>query len=128
MQEPYISVGPARVDHTIASKVFIRTMSASAVPKLFQPAIVGKHALSHRIVLAPLTRFRADKNHVPSEHAPLYYAQRGSVPGTLLITEATFISPFAGGYNSVPGIWNEEQVQGWKRVGSHDPVIRGTLH
>lgn len=97
-------------------------MSAPVIPKLFQPAIVGKHALSHRIVLAPLTRYRADKNHVPNEHVPVYYAQRGSMPGTLLITEATFISPFAGGFNNIPGIWNEEQVNGWKRVGSHGAV------
>ncbi|KZT63182.1 NADH:flavin oxidoreductase/NADH oxidase [Daedalea quercina L-15889] len=91
-------------------------MSTPAIPKLFQPTIVGKHALSHRIVLAPLTRFRANKEHVPSDYAPKYYAQRGSVPGTLLITEATFVSPLSGGYDAVPGIWNDEQVDAWKRV------------
>ncbi|TFY60846.1 hypothetical protein EVJ58_g4887 [Rhodofomes roseus] len=91
-------------------------MSASVIPKLFQPVIVGKHALSHRIVLAPLTRFRANKEHVPSEYATEYYAQRAVVPGTLLITEATFISPFAGGLNSVPGIWNDAQVNAWKPI------------
>lgn len=101
-------------------------MSASAIPKLFQPTVVGKHALSHRIVLAPLTRFRADKNHVPGEHVQTYYAQRASVPGTLMITEATFISPFAGGYDNVPGIWNEEQVAKWKQVCSRIPVYEGS--
>ncbi|KZT64157.1 NADH:flavin oxidoreductase/NADH oxidase [Daedalea quercina L-15889] len=91
-------------------------MSTPVVPKLFLPAMVGKHVLSHRIVLAPLTRFRASKEHVPSELAPEYYAQRGATPGTLLITEATFISPFAGGLDRVPGIWNDEQVSAWKSV------------
>lgn len=41
---------------------------------------------------------------------------RSIVPGTLLITEATFIAPEAGGFSHVPGIWSEEQVQGWKDV------------
>ncbi|KZT71225.1 NADH:flavin oxidoreductase/NADH oxidase [Daedalea quercina L-15889] len=90
--------------------------SVPVIPKLFQPTIVGKHALSHRIVLAPLTRFRASKEHVPGEYALEYYSQRASVPGTLLITEAAFISPFAGGLDNVPGIWNDEQVDAWKRV------------
>jgi NADPH2 dehydrogenase len=45
-----------------------------------------------------------------------YYAQRASVPGTLLITEATFIAPQAGGYDNAPGIWSKEQITGWKTV------------
>ncbi|CCL99890.1 uncharacterized protein FIBRA_01915 [Fibroporia radiculosa] len=90
--------------------------SASVVPKLFQPIRVGDFTLSHRIVLAPLTRYRAHKNHVHSDLAIEYYAQRASVPGTLLVTEATFISEKAGGYNNVPGIWNDEQVTAWKRI------------
>ncbi|KAK4956696.1 hypothetical protein LTR10_006223 [Elasticomyces elasticus] len=54
--------------------------------------------------------------HVPGQYMKEYYEQRGAVPGTLLITEATFISPQAGGYNNVPGIWNDEQVEAWKPV------------
>ncbi|OSX62236.1 hypothetical protein POSPLADRAFT_1056819 [Postia placenta MAD-698-R-SB12] len=91
-------------------------MSSVVVPKLFQPTKVGTSILSHRVVLAPLTRFRADKAHVHGDLAVEYYAQRASVPGTLLITEATFIAAKAGGYDNVPGIWNDEQVAGWKRV------------
>jgi NADPH2 dehydrogenase len=44
-----------------------------------------------------------------------YYAQRASTPGGLLITEATFIAPRAGGYDNVPGIW-DECVEDWKKV------------
>jgi NADPH2 dehydrogenase len=66
--------------------------------------------------MAPLTRFRADDDHVPLPFVPQYYAQRASVPGTLLITEATFIAPQAGGYSNVPGIWNKAQIESWKRV------------
>lgn len=84
--------------------------------KLFQPIRVGNLDLAHRVVLAPLTRYRADEAHVPTDLQVKYYAQRGSVTGTLLITEATFIAARAGGYEYVPGIWSDEQVEGWKKV------------
>lgn len=45
-----------------------------------------------------------------------YYAQRGSVPGTVLISEATFISPQAGGFVNAPGIYNQDQINAWKVV------------
>lgn len=48
-----------------------------------------------------------------------YYGQRAEVPGTLLITEATFIAAEAGGYEYIPGIWNEAQIAAWKRVISY---------
>lgn len=83
---------------------------------LFNPIKVGHMDLSHRIVLSPLTRCRTYPNHVPGPYAAAYYSQRASVPGTLVITEATFISPAAGGCDFVPGICTEEQVAGWKEV------------
>jgi NADPH2 dehydrogenase len=45
-----------------------------------------------------------------------YYAQRGCTPGTMLITEATFVVPQAGGYDFVPGLWDPEQLRAWKKV------------
>jgi len=66
--------------------------------------------------MAPLTRFRATNTHVPSSLAAEYYSQRASTPGTLIVTEATFISGKAGGYGNVPGIWSDEQIAGWKKV------------
>lgn len=83
---------------------------------MFQPLRVGDVTLQSRIVMAPLTRFRADDAHVPLPFVAEYYAQRASVPGTLLITEATFIAPVAAGYGNVPGIWNSDQIAGWKKV------------
>ncbi|KAG6919055.1 hypothetical protein DXG01_009308 [Tephrocybe rancida] len=92
--------------------------TASALPQLYQPTKVGAATLSHRVVFAPLTRFRATKStHVPV--LPLvkdYYAQRARVSGTLLITEATFVDRRAGGYHNVPGIWSEEQIAAWKEI------------
>ncbi|KAI1451419.1 NADH:flavin oxidoreductase/NADH oxidase family protein [Annulohypoxylon moriforme] len=84
--------------------------------RLFQPLKVGNATLQHRVVMAPLTRFRADANHVPLPFVKDYYQQRGSVPGTLLITEATFIAKEAGGYPNVPGIWNKDQIAAWKTI------------
>ena len=64
--------------------------------------------------MAPLTRFCADSQHVPLPMATTYYEQRASVPGTMIIAEATMISPSASGLPHAPGIWSEEQVEGWK--------------
>lgn len=91
-------------------------MSPTAVPKLFQPTKVGKTVLTHRVVMSPMTRCRVNAAYVLADLAVEYYAQRATVPGTLLITEATVISGKAGGYPSVSGIWNDEQVAAWKRV------------
>ncbi|CAE6369346.1 unnamed protein product, partial [Rhizoctonia solani] len=85
-------------------------------PKLFTPIRVGDMMLSHRVILAPLTRFRADDEHVHHEIAVEYYSQRATTPGTLLISEAVLVSPEAGGYDNVPGIWNERQIAAWKKV------------
>ncbi|KAF8147835.1 hypothetical protein B0H34DRAFT_758987 [Crassisporium funariophilum] len=86
--------------------------------KLFEPLKVGTKVLQHRVALAPLTRFKSTKK----EHVPIlplvqtYYSQRGSRPGTLLITEATFIAARAGGYDNVPGIWNKDQIKAWRQI------------
>lgn len=95
------------------------TQTTSTVPKLFQPVQVGDLTLAHRVVLAPLTRLRANDKHVHGDLAVEYYSQRGSVPGTLLVTEATYIAPWAGSVSvHIPGIWNEDQIAAWKRVSS----------
>lgn len=71
--------------------------------KLFESVRIGRLNLAHRIVLAPLTRFRSTDKHVPGPLLPEYYAQRANTPGTLLISEGTFIAARAGGYPNVPG-------------------------
>ncbi|KAG8834754.1 hypothetical protein FRC17_007260 [Serendipita sp. 399] len=90
---------------------------------LFTPVQVGDLTLAHRIVLAPLTRFRANEAHVHGDLAVEYYKQRASTPGTLLITEGTFIAAEAGGHRYVPGIWNQDQIDAWRRV---SPLIEVT--
>ncbi|KAL5483540.1 hypothetical protein ACEPAI_8772 [Sanghuangporus weigelae] len=105
-----------RVQHQAASYLSIYSTISHSDAKLFQLIRVGNLDFAHRIVLAPLTRFRADNGHVPTDIMVEYYAQSARVPGTLLITEATFITARAGGYNNVPGFWSDEQVAGWKKV------------
>ena len=99
-----------------SQKYHTAEMSNSSQSRLFKPLKVGNIELQNRIVLAPLTRFRADDAHVPLPFVAEYYAQRACVPGTLLITEATFIAPLAGGYGNAPGIYSQAQIESWKKV------------
>jgi len=84
--------------------------------RLFEPLQLGHCQLKHRMVMAPLTRFRAPNEGVPAPYVKTYYEQRASVPGTLIVSEATYISPRAGGYKNVPGIWSIEQIEAWKEI------------
>ncbi|XP_076883468.1 putative 12-oxophytodienoate reductase 11 [Bidens hawaiensis] len=81
---------------------------------LLTPYKMGKFELSHRVVLAPLTRQRAYGN-VPQPHMILYYSQR-TTKGGFLISEATVVSDTARGYPDTPGIWTKEQVEAWKPI------------
>ncbi|KAH9781312.1 12-oxophytodienoate reductase 2 [Citrus sinensis] len=81
---------------------------------LLTPYNMGSLNLSHRVVLAPLTRQRS-YNNVPQPHAILYYSQR-TTKGGLLIAEATGVSDTAQGYPDTPGIWTKEQVEAWKPI------------
>ncbi|KAI1361739.1 hypothetical protein F5Y08DRAFT_12007 [Xylaria arbuscula] len=84
--------------------------------RLFQSVKIGTMTLAHRIGMSPLTRLRASNEHVPLDMVAEYYGQRASVPGTLLISEGTFISPLDGGVPNVPGIYNDQQIEAWKKV------------
>ena len=82
---------------------------------LFDPAQLGPLQLTNRIVMAPLTRSRTEGDAgVPGPINAQYYAQRASAG--LIVSEATNISPQGRGYAYTPGIYNEEQVEGWKLV------------
>ncbi len=91
-------------------------MSTLAAPALFSPVQVGPFSLSHRVVMAPLTRLRAElPGDIPGDLMAEYYGQRAS-EGGLLIAEATPISVTARGYLGAPGIYSDQQVAGWKKV------------
>ncbi|GAB2879205.1 alkene reductase [Uliginosibacterium flavum] len=81
---------------------------------LFDPIQVGDLSWPNRVVMAPLTRCRADAGRVPNALMAEYYAQRASAG--LILTEATSVTPMGVGYPDTPGIWSDEQVEGWKLV------------
>ncbi len=84
------------------------------MPTLFDPIQFGAIAAPNRIVMAPLTRGRASRTHVPTDLMIDYYRQRASAG--LIITEATGISQEGTGWPYAPGIWSDEQVEAWKPV------------
>jgi 2,4-dienoyl-CoA reductase-like NADH-dependent reductase (Old Yellow Enzyme family) len=81
---------------------------------LFDPIKVGDLQLKNRIIMAPLTRCRAEEGRVPGALMAEYYSQRASAG--LIISEATSVTPMGVGYPNTPGIWSDEQVRGWKKV------------
>lgn len=89
----------------------------ASTSRLFKPLKLGRQQLLNRLALAPLTRIRNDDSHVPLQPMVTeYYSQRASSPGTLLISEATLISPQAGGNSNTPGIYSDAQIASWKKV------------
>ena len=81
---------------------------------LFDPIKIGDLELPNRIVMAPLTRCRAEPGRVPGSLMAEYYVQRASAG--LIISEATSVCPMGVGYPDTPGIWSQEQVAGWRNV------------
>lgn len=81
---------------------------------LFSPLKLGAVEIENRILMAPLTRCRADENHVPTDLIAEHYAQRAS--GGLLIAEATMAMEGNSAFWREPGIYSDAQVEGWKKV------------
>ena len=82
--------------------------------QLFSALTIGDLVLPNRIVMAPLTRCRADVGRVPNALMAEYYAQRASAG--LILSEATAVTPMGCGYPDTPGLWSEAQIEGWKGV------------
>jgi len=84
------------------------------VSTLFDPLKLGDLQVPNRIFMAPLTRSRSGTSRVPNALMAKYYEQRASAG--LILTEATVVSPMGIGYADTPGIWSQEQVEGWRDV------------
>ena len=90
-------------------------MTRSDTPQdLFQPLQLGDITLANRMVMAPLTRNRAEPGNVPGPMTVEYYAQRAGLG--LIIAEATQVSAQAQGYVATPGLHTPEQIAGWRVV------------
>ncbi len=81
---------------------------------IFDPITLGDLELPNRIIMAPLTRCRADEGRVPNAMMAEYYVQRASAG--LILSEATSVTPMGVGYPDTPGIWSNDQVRGWTNV------------
>ncbi len=82
--------------------------------QLLTPVRIGRYVAPNRLVMAPMTRSRADGDGVPSDMTVTYYAQRATAG--LIITEGVFPSAMGKGYVYTPGIETEAQVAAWKKV------------
>jgi N-ethylmaleimide reductase len=96
---------------TIPAKSFEEKNSMTT---LFDPLRVGNMELDNRIVMAPMTRSRADDEGVQPAYTAEYYRQRASAG--LIITEATNVSPMAKGYVRTPGMYTSDQIESWRAV------------
>ena len=96
------------------------------MPTLFDPITVGDLTLRNRIFMAPLTRSRAvGEGRVPNALMKQYYEQRSSAG--LILSEATAVTPQGVGYADTPGIWSDEQVEGWKQITDAVHAKGGTI-
>ncbi|MGI4746471.1 MAG: alkene reductase, partial [Janthinobacterium lividum] len=84
------------------------------MPTLFDPIRLGAIEAPNRVLMAPLTRGRSTRAHVPTPIMAQYYTQRASAG--LIISEATGISQQGLGWPYAPGLWSSEQVEAWKPV------------
>jgi N-ethylmaleimide reductase len=83
---------------------------------LFDPIQIGRLTCPNRIWMAPLTRGRGTREHVPTDLMAAYYAQRASAG--LMMSEATGITVEGSGWPYAGGLWGEERVAGWRLVTS----------
>jgi 2,4-dienoyl-CoA reductase-like NADH-dependent reductase (Old Yellow Enzyme family) len=86
----------------------------ATMPTLFDPIQLGAISAPNRIVMAPLTRARGTRDHVPTALMADYYAQRAGAG--LIISEGVGVSQQGLGWPYATGLWNAAQVEGWKRV------------
>src|SRR3954462_9036473 len=85
-------------------------------PSLFSPLQVGPCLLQHRVVMAPLTRMRAQRSSfAPRPLNAEYYGQRATAGG-LIIAEASPVAATGRGNPATPGIYSDDQVEGWRKV------------
>ncbi|KAF9254587.1 FMN-linked oxidoreductase [Marasmius fiardii PR-910] len=85
------------------------------VSSLFQPLKLGELTLSNRVIMSALTRNRSPDT-VPNSVNVEYYRQRARGGAGMIVTEGTLITPQGSEWQYAPGIWSEEQVEGWKKV------------
>lgn len=92
---------------------------------LFTPVALGALELRNRIIMAPMTRSRALQDAMPNEMMVEYYRQRASAG--MIISEGIAPSADGLGYCRTPGIYNEQQIKGWRQVTDAVHEAGGTM-
>lgn len=105
--------------HFLSSKVRLNSTHIFIISimtsKLYQPLKLGAITIANRVVMAPLTRCRSDNaTHMPNDIMAEYYAQRATVG--LIISECTMVVPNSSVFYSEPGIYEDGQIEGWKKI------------
>lgn len=95
------------------------------MPSLFDPLVIGDLTLPNRVIMAPLTRSRAGDSRIPNALMATYYEQRATAG--LIISEGVPVDPMGVGYAGVPGIWSDEQTEGWKQVTARVKAAGGRI-
>ena len=90
------------------------TAQTANAPGLLDRLSLGALQLRNRVIMSPLTRCRASEGRVPNLLMAEYYRQRASAG--LILSEATAVTPVGVGYPNTPGIWSDEQTEGWRLV------------
>jgi N-ethylmaleimide reductase len=114
LQHGILLVAPSEINYWIMETTSIAVEEAKGY-KLFTPVKLGALSLSHRVVMAPLTRMRTTKDNIPNDLMAEYYSQRAT-SGGYIISEATVVSPNGHGYYGEPGIYTDRHVEGWKKI------------
>ncbi|KAK7043863.1 hypothetical protein VNI00_008029 [Paramarasmius palmivorus] len=90
----------------------------SSTPSLLKPLTLGPLTLRNRIVMSAMTRNRSVPTNVPNDLNVEHYKQRAKGGAGLIVTEGILITQQGTEWQHAPGIWSDEQVQGWKKVTS----------
>jgi len=91
-------------------------MTVPLRPHLFTPVQIGPITLKHRVVMAPLTRSRSEQpGDIPGGLMLEYYSQRAS-DGGFIVSEGTSVSLTGRGWLGAPGLYSDQQVEGWKKI------------
>jgi 2,4-dienoyl-CoA reductase-like NADH-dependent reductase (Old Yellow Enzyme family) len=97
-----------------------------SVDALLQPLTIGTLDVPNRIIMAPLTRARAQPNGVPTPLQGRYYSQRADAG--LIVAEATAVDPMGLGWYRAPGIWSDEMVSSWKGITDEVHAAGGRIY
>ena len=110
---------PWQLSAALSSKQHFRrvfTMTVPLRPHLFTPVQIGPITLKHRVVMAPLTRSRSEQpGDIPGGLMLEYYSQRAS-DGGFIVSEGTSVSLTGRGWLGAPGLYSDQQVEGWKKI------------